>query len=168
MTIETLFPSGDNNGWPTGDWPNIDESIASADGLTLETSIDDDVVIIDLDNSVITDGNIVNTVIVKIRAKDTGAGGLNSLAVDVNVGGGGLGEIVGSVLNNGYATYTFINALWNLNHTAAQIDAMQLIIRANQTGSIVATNWIIDAIDVDINYTIRRRSFLVNIGKMMG
>ena len=47
MATELRFPSGDDGGWPTGDFLNIDEGIASADAATLETSIDDDVVVID-------------------------------------------------------------------------------------------------------------------------
>jgi len=153
MTIETLFPNGDDNGWPTGDWTDIDESIASADGNNLETSIDDDVVVIDLDDSAIVDGDTVNTVTVKIRAKDTGSGGKNQIEVDVDVGGGGLGAIKSASLSNSYATFTFTNALWDLDHTAAQMDAMQLIIRADQTGMGTAADWQIDAIDVEIDYT---------------
>jgi len=154
MTIENLFPNGDDNGWPTGDWTDIEESIASADGATMETNIDDDVVVIDLDDSAIVDGDTVNTVTIKIRAKDTGAGGKNQLDVDIDVGGGGLGSIKGGNMTNSFATYTFTNAAWDLDHTASQMDAMQLIIRADQTGMAESADWIIDAIDVDIDYTL--------------
>lgn len=154
MATETLVPSGDDNGWPTGNWDNIEETIASADGLTLETNIDDDVVRIDLTDSAITDGDTVNSVTVNIRAKDTGSGGKNSLAVDLVIGGTGQGEVVGGVMNNSYATYTFTDAVnWDVDWTAAQLDGMQLDVRADQTGKAETADWQIDAIDVIIDYT---------------
>ncbi len=39
MTIETLFPNGDDAGWPSGGFADIDESIAAADGLIYTTTI---------------------------------------------------------------------------------------------------------------------------------
>ena len=153
MATETRFPSGDDNGWPTGDWTNIDESIAAADAATLETNIDDDVVVIDIGDFAITDADTVTGVQIDIRAKDTGAGGKNSLSVNLDVGGGGLGAVTGANMTNTYATFTFTNALWDLDHSAAELDAMQLIIRANQTGMATAADWQIDAIDVIVTFT---------------
>jgi len=154
MAIETLFPNGDDGGWPTGNAGNIDEGIASADGATLETSIDDDVVIVDLDNTAIVDADTVNSVTVKIRAKDTGSGGKNSLIVDLLIGGVGQGAVTGGNMNNAYATYTFNDVTnWDVDWSAAQLNGMQLHITANQVGKGEAADWQIDAIDVDIDYT---------------
>jgi len=173
MTVETLFPNGDDGGWPTGGFANIDEGIASADGLTYETSIDNDVTVIDLDDSAIADADTVNSVTVKIRAKDTGSGGKNSLIVDLLIGGVGQGPITSGVLNNAYGTYTFVDAVnWDQDWTAAQLDGMQLEITANQTGKGEAADWQIDAIDVDIDYTAapsgRIMSSLVGGGGLAG
>ncbi len=153
MAVETLFPNGDDNGWPTGDWTDIDESIASADGAVMSTNTKNDVVIIDLDDSAITDADTVNTVTVKIRARSTGSGGRDSLGVDVSVGGAGLGEVDTDGLTGTFATYTLTNSLWDLDHTAAQMDAMQLTITSKQSGMAAAADWEIDAIDVDVDYT---------------
>jgi len=153
MATEVLYPNGDDNGWPTGDWTDIDESIASADGAVMSTSTEPDTVIIDLDDSAITDADTVNTVTVDIRARSTGSGGRDRLVVDVDVGGGGLGSVNGDNMTGSFATYTFTNAAWDLDHTAAQMDAMQLIITSSQSGMAASADWEIDAIDVTIDYT---------------
>ena len=47
MAVDTLLPSGDDGGWPTNGWADIDNTIASPSGVALETTVDNDVVIID-------------------------------------------------------------------------------------------------------------------------
>ena len=154
MAVETLFPSGDDNGWPTGDWTDIDEGIAAADAAILGATTDPDVVLIDLDDSAIADADTVNSVTVKIRAKDTGSGGKNFLDVDLFIGGVGQGVVRTAALGNSYATFTLTDAVnWDVDWTAAQLDGMQLQITSIQTGKAVSATWEIDAIDVDVDYT---------------
>ena len=154
MTVETLLPSGDDNGWPTNDWTDIDNTIATPSGTALETTVDDDVVLIDLTNSVIVDGDTVNSVTVKIRAKDTSVSLKDSLVVDLFIGGAGQGQITSDVLVSTYATYTLVDATnWDIDWTAAQLDGMQLEITANQIGKGESATWHIDEIEVDIDYT---------------
>ena len=154
MTIEFLYPSGDDNGWPTNDWTDIEESIASADGVALETGVDDDIVLIDLDNTALTDAHTINSVTVKILAKDTSPGTKNSLVVDLFIGGAGQGPVTSANLTASYGTVTLVDATnWDIDWTAAQLNGMQLQIRANQTGKGEEATWHIDAIDVEVDYT---------------
>lgn len=155
MPVFTRFPSGDDGGWPTGTWEDIDESIASADGAVLATSIDDDVVIIDVGDFDIDDADTVELLFLNVRARDTGAGGKNKIAIDIDVGGGGIFEVVPAAnLTNSFVTYTYNNALWDVDWTAAQMNNLQLIIRANQTGMATAADWEIDAIDIEALITL--------------
>ena len=154
MAIKVLYPNGDDNGWPTGDYLNIDESIASADGLTYATNVDNDTTVVDLDAAGLLDADTINSVTVKIRARDNGAGGNNNLEVDLLIGGVGQGAVLMGVnLTATFTTYTFTDAAWDIDWTSAQLDGMQLSIRSNQTGKGQGADWIIDAIDVDVDYT---------------
>jgi len=153
MATETLVPNGDDGGWPTGGFADIDEDFGSPDAATMETSIDDDVVVLDLSPSAIVDGDTVTGISIDIRAKDTGAGGKNQVEIDVDVGGGGLGSVKSGNLTNTFANYNFVNAAWDLDHSAAEMDAMQLIVKADQTGMGTAADWIIDTLRVIATFT---------------
>ena len=155
MTIETLLPSGDDDGWPTNAWTDIDNTIAIPSGVALETTVDNDVVLIDLTNSAIVDADTVNSVTVKIRAKDTSVSLKNDLIVDLFIGGAGQGTITSAALVSTYETRTLVDATnWDIDWTAAQLDGMQLEITANQIGKGEAATWHMDEIEVDIDYTL--------------
>ena len=153
MTVETLLPNG-VAGWPTGVVGNIDNTIASASGTFYETSIQDDVATIDLAATVIVDGDTVNSVTVKVHAMTTGAGGKDAITVDVLIGGTPqASQTMTGFLTGSSSTFTFTNALWNSDWTAAQIAGMQLTLTAVQTGKATAADWQVDEIEVDIDYT---------------
>lgn len=155
MPIFARFPSGDDGGWPTGTWEDIDESIASADGAVLSTNTGDDVVIIDVGDFDIDDADTVDLVFLNVRARDTGSGGKNKIAIDLDFGGGGILEVVpADNLTNSFVTYLYGDALWNVDWTAAQMNNLQLIIRAGQTGMPTAADWEIDAIDIEALITL--------------
>ncbi len=153
MTVDILYPNADDSGWEAGTWDDCNNTIASPSGTPLETSIDNDVVVIDLTSTVIVDSDTVNSVTVKIRAKDTGPGGKNTIEFDVDVGGGGLGTALTPNLTGTYANYDLTNILWDVDHTAAQLNAMQLLVRANQTGMGETADWQIDELEVHVDYT---------------
>jgi len=154
MTIETLVPNGDDGGWPTGSYLDVDEGIASVDGVFLETNTDPDVVILDLSASAIVDGDTVNSVTVKIHAKDGAGGGTNSIDVDLLIGGTGQGQVGTGTLTGTLTTYTLTeNTLWDLDWTAAELAGMQLEVTSAQSGKGYAATWSIDAIEVEIDYT---------------
>lgn len=155
MTIETLLPSGDNDGWPTNNWDDMDTTIATPSGVALETTIDNDVVLIDLTDSAITDADTVNSVTVKIRAKDTSVSTKDQLIVNLFIGGVGQGPITSSNLISTYTTVTLVDVTnWDIDWTATQLDGMQLEITANQTGKGESATWHMDEIEVDIDYTL--------------
>jgi hypothetical protein len=158
MTVETLLPASDDSGWVlnSATFDDINNTIAGASGTPYETDVDNDVTVIGLTDVVaaeLDDAATVNSVTVKIRAKDVSVSLKDSLIVDVDVGGGGLGTFNVSVITDTYVTYEYVNALWDLDHTLAQLNAMTLIIVANQTGKGETATWQIDEIEVDIDYT---------------
>ena len=154
MALDTLLPNGDDSGWPTGAFTDIDEGIASADAAVMSTTIDDDVLIVDLTATTITDADTVNSVTVKIHGRSTGSGGKDTFTVDFQIGGVDQGgpQVTGD-LTGSHATYTLTDAAWDSDWTAAQLNGATLKIQATQTGKATAATWEIDAIDVDVDYT---------------
>ena len=155
MSNDVLLPSGDDNGWPTNNWDDTNNTIAAASGTALETTTDNDVVVIDLTDTVVVDADTVNSVTVRIRCKDTSAGTKNSLIVDLFIGGAGQGPVTSAVLVSSYETRTYNDIInWDQDWTAAQLNGMQLEITANQTGKGESATWHIDEIEVDVDYTL--------------
>jgi hypothetical protein len=155
MALDTLLPNGDDSGWPTGAFTDIDEGIASADAAVMFTTIDDDVLIVDLTATTITDADTVNSVTVKIHGRSTGSGGKDTFTVDFQIGGVDQGgPQVTADLAGSHATYTLTDAAWDSDWTAAQLNGATLKIQATQTGKPTAATWEIDAIDVEVDYTV--------------
>lgn len=154
MTIETLLPNGDDSGWPTGSFLDIDEGIASADGSIMATTTTDDVLDVDLDDSAIADADTVNSVTIKIHGRTNGAG-TDMFMVDLLIGGVPQGvQQTGSNLGGSMATESFNDTGWNIDWTAAQLDGMQVRVTASQTAMPATVGHEIDAIDVDVDYTV--------------
>ncbi len=155
MAVDKLLPNGDDSGWPTGAFTDIDEGIASADAAVMSTTIDDDVLIVDLTATTITDADTVNSVTVKIHGRSTGSGGKVTFTVDFQIGcvdqGG---PQVTADLTGSHATYTLTDAAWDSDWTAAQLNGATLKIQATQTGKPTAATWEVDAIDVEVDYTV--------------
>ena len=173
MALDTLLPNGDDSGWPTGAFTDIDEGIASADAAVMSTTIDDDVLIVDLTATTITDADTVNSVTVKIHGRSTGSGGKDTFTVDFQIGGVDQGgPQVTADLTGSHATYTLTDAAWDSDWTAAQLNGATLKIQATQTGKPTAATWEIDAIDVDVDYTVppsgHRRAMVHHMKQMAG
>lgn len=154
MAIETLFPNGDDGGWPTGSSADIAEGIASADGSVLTTTIKNDVVDIDLDATAISDTDTVNSVTIKIRGRTNGTA-IDFFRVDLLIGGVVQGsQQIGADLTASFGTQTFADAAgWDSNWTAAQLNGMQVRVTAGQSGMPADAGHEIDAIDVDVDWT---------------
>lgn len=153
MAEETLLPNGDNSGWPTGSYLDIDEGIASADANVLSTTTDNDLVIVDLGDSAVVDGDTVTNVTIKIHGRSTGSGGKDSFVVDWLIGGTPQGTAVTTTaLTGSHATYTLNDIGWNGDWTASQMDGAQVRVKANQTGRGRAATWEVDAMDVVVTY----------------
>ena len=150
MATITLVPDSDDSGWEAGTFADIDNLIATPSGTFLETSVDDDVVVLTFTNqSTIVDADTVNTVTARFLARDTGAGGKNSLNANLSA----LGAATTAVLVNTDTTVTLSPAAWNIDHTAAAIDAFTLTVRANQVGKGTAADWRINECELVIDYT---------------
>ena len=173
MALDTLLPNGDDSGWPTGAFADIDEGIASADAAVMSTTIDDNVLIVDLTTTTITDADTVNSVTVKVHGRSTGSGGKDTFTVDFQIGGVDQGgPQVTADLTGSHATYTLTDAAWDSDWTAAQLNGATLKIQATQTGKPTAATWEIDAIDVDVDYTVppsgHRRAMVHHMKQMAG
>ena len=48
MATQVNHINGWDSGWPTGSLANIDEAVAGADGFSISTTIDTDVVVLDI------------------------------------------------------------------------------------------------------------------------
>ena len=155
MANEKLNISGWNAGWPQGLLSNIDEAVADADGQTISTSQGGDTVLLDFDNvAVIVDADTVNSVSVTIRASfddllDLGAtGGLNvSLFIDSLLKGTEATGNLSSTMSNKGLT----NVGWDVDWTAAQLDSLQILVTT--TGGEDAPIWLLDCIDVNVDYS---------------
>lgn len=156
MATDTLYPNGDDGGWPTGSYLDIDESTGSPDAAVLSTTVDDDIVIIDLDATAVSDADTVTSVDIVIRGRSTGASGKDTFTVDLLIGGTPQGTTyVTPALSGSHANYTATGTTqtWTTDWTQTQLNGMQVQVQATQTGKGTAATWEVDAIDVVVNYT---------------
>lgn len=167
MAEDRLFPNGWDSGWPTGAVANIDEGIASADGLNISTNVDDDSVLLDLTATAVVDADTVTAVDIVVRAKYTG-GGDNSIGVEWLVGGSVQGSEQSASLTTSYQNLNISDANWDADWTATQLNGSQIRLYARQTGKPTAYSVEVDAIDLVITYTLaptgRIMSSLVSAG----
>jgi len=153
MAQDKLNISGWDSGWPTGFVTNVDESIAGADGSSVSTTIEGDVVVFDLDASNITDVDVVTNVAITIRARLWPKFQDGSFIVELLIGGASQGAEgsppnLGSIFQNG--VYGYVG--WNVDWTAAQLDGMQVrVTTVEDLGTV--EEWFIDCMDVDVTYT---------------
>lgn len=147
MALDVFSPNGDDGGWPSGDFNDVIDS----GGGFMSTTVDNDVVVFDTESlsgpgGRITDRDICRSVTLFARARDLGVGGNNRLAIDIDVGGGGLGETLASDdLTTSFLIYVFVNVLWdNIDYTETQLGNLQMIVRANQSGMPTSATWELD------------------------
>ena len=150
---ETLVPNGDDSGWPSGTYADIDEGVPGDEVASMSTTIDDDLLILDLSASEVVDGDTVTDITINISALTTGSSGKDTLVVDLLIGGTGLGIFTTGNLTGSYATYACTNVLWNVDRTASEMAGAQVSIKANQIGKVTAATWDIDSVDVVVTFT---------------
>lgn len=151
MATEKLLPNA-KTGW-TGPVTNIDEGVASADGLicsvTNTTSMR-----VDFFPSAVADGDTVTAVRPKVRARSTTVGGTDNINVDLYIGGVKKGTTQTTALTASFVDLSFNNAGWDVDWTAAEMDGIQLDIFINHTGEAQPIASEVDAIDLDITFTL--------------
>lgn len=155
MATETLRPNGDNAGWSTGGWADVDEGMPGDDDTTKVTeTARNTAMLFDLTASAITDADTVNSVTVEMRARCDLASGDSDIAVQIYIGGVAQGAQVQLGVTSSWASYTGLNdAGWNSDWTAAQLAGMQVEIDTTQGGMPTTDLWEVSAIDVIIDYT---------------
>jgi hypothetical protein len=155
MASDKLLPNGDDSGWPTGTFADIDEGIASADGSVMSTTVDDDVLLLDLTATAVADADTVTQVDIVVRAREgAGSAGNNRVGAILVIGGVEQGTEQSSAnMTTTFANYTFNVAGWNSDWTQAQLNGAQVRIWARQVGKAESATWEVDAVDVDITYT---------------
>jgi hypothetical protein len=174
MATDTLVPNGDDGGWPTGAFGDIDETIASADGAIMSTTVDDDVVLLDLTSTVVADADTVTNVDIVTRAREgAGSAGNNRIGVVLVIGGVEQGaEQQTANMTTSFANVTHNVAAWNSDWTAAQLNGAQVRMWARQTGKAESATWEVDTVDVVITYTPsstgRIMSSIVGAGGLVG
>ena len=154
MATEKLNISGWDSGWPTGFVTNVDEPIASADGQTVSTTIENDTVVFDLDNVTdIADIDTVTAVEITVRGSVASALVDSKFSVELLIGGVSQGaDPFVTNLSSSMSNQTYTAVGWNSDWTQAELNGAQVKVTAQQTTPGSQT-WYIDCIDVDITYT---------------
>ena len=156
MATEKLNINAWDSGWPEGFLTNVDEAVAVADGQTISTTIASDVVVLGLDATAVIDLDTVTDVGITVRCKADGVVvDTASLLVELLIGG----VAQGAAQSTGSLSGTFSNVVlslanWDSDWTQAQLNGMQVQVTTARTGTTDAPTWHIDAIDVDITYTV--------------
>jgi len=151
---ETLVPNGDDSGWPTGTFEDINETIASADGNVMSATTDPDVLVLDLTASEVVDGDTVTNITINTRARVLGAGGKDDLIFDLLIGGVAQGTAVTHTsVGTSYSTLVSNDIGWNVDRTAAEMAGAQVRITTAQRGKGVAATYEVDAVDVVVTFT---------------
>ncbi len=154
MAIETLVPNGDDAGWASGGWDDINEGVPGDDDTTKVTeTAKTQTIIFDLVNSALEDGDTINSVTIDARLRCDLASADSVFRFDLLIGGTPQG-LTDQVPTSSWATYTGItNAAWDVDWTAAQLDGMQVSVISRQTGMPTTDLWEITALDIVIDYT---------------
>jgi len=164
MAEERLLPNGDDAGWTSGGWADVDEGIASTDddttkvvsGTTATPVAEGATLNLDF-ASVVTvgDSDTVTRVAFDIRATtDDNSGGKTDLSVQLIIGGTAQGAPVTVGLTSSWATSSDVNDIgWNSDWTAAQLNGAQVRLITAQTGMQTDDVWEVSTVDMVITYT---------------
>ena len=153
MAIETLLPNADDSGWPSGTFEDINNGIATPSGTPMTTTVTDDVLLISFaDAVIIKDGDIVNSVTVKILGRTNGSGNDMHL-VDLLISSVGQGSVTGASLGGTDALEDFTNAAWDADHSVADINSFQVQVTANQQGMPATVGHEIEEMAIEIDFT---------------
>ena len=152
---ETLVPNGDDGGWPTGTYANLDEGVPGDEVAIMSTTTSPDVLILDLSASEVVDGDTVTNITINMWARVTGTGGKDDLTVDLLIGGVAQGVgVTHTSVGSTYSTLVSNDATaWNADRTAAEMDGAQVQISTAQRGKPVAATYEVDAVDVVVTFT---------------
>lgn len=147
LTTQLQVTSWDS-GWPSGFAGNVDEPSASADGQTVSTTINNDVVVFSLDDVtgtiiVLDDVLSVNMV---LRAWHDGT--TAELLVELLIDGSSVGSTT-QALSTTAANYQLVVAAWDGDWSIAQLNGMQVRVTTTTLSGGAAY---IDTIDVVVEY----------------
>ncbi len=155
MAGELLVPNGDDSGWTSGAFGDIDEEIANVDGALMLTTVNPDVVILDLSASAVVDADTVTEITIDLWARVVGIGGKDDIVVDLLIGGVAQGAgvthtSVGGTLGLLSATLTE----WDVDRSASDMAGMQVQLSSVQRGKGEDATYEVDAVDVNVTYTL--------------
>ncbi len=160
MAEDRLFPNGDDGGWNTGGFGDIDETLALfsdsdfiADGTPGTPVAEGGVVVLDLTSTIVVDADTVTRIDVIFRARDGNASALNSISVDLLIGGVPQGSAVSQNTDASFTEYTANDTGWNVDRSASDLNGMQIRLTTTQTGMPTDDNWDVSVMDVVITYT---------------
>lgn len=156
MAEEILLPNGDDAGWTTGGFADIDELVSSPNDTDfIQTAIDGEgeVIDIDLDNTALTDGDTITNVTVNIRGHINTVGGVGRVRVNLLIGGviQGGNQITCNI--EAITNYAANTLEWNVDWTAAQLNGMQIRLTTVQSAMPTNVQHRVTALDVVITYT---------------
>ena len=153
MAQEILYPNGDDSGWATGAYTDIDEgtdSPSDADMISTAADGEGEVMVLDLDDSALGDGDTITSVDIVVRNRESLPVG--NIAVRLLIGGADQGS-AGTTSSSNFHTDQLNVAGWNVDWTAAQLNGAQVSLTAAQIGMPSAEQFDVSALQVEVNYT---------------
>ena len=152
MAQVTIFADGiaSQTGWATGAITDVDEGISAADGSLMSTDSDGEgeIITYDFASPGLVDADTITRMDVIIRHGTGGASTDSVLSCNIDSLGNASTPNRTSLTND-----TLNNVGWNVDRTAAQLDAMTVLVTAVQSGMPTNEQWDIDAIEILITYT---------------
>lgn len=163
MAIERLLPNGDDAGWTSGGWADVDEGIASTDddttkvvsGTTATPVAEGSTLNLDFAATALSDSDTITRVAFDIRATtDDVSSGKTDLTVQLIIGGAAQGAAVNLDLTSGWATFSDVNDIgWNSDWTEAQLNGAQVRLITAQAGMATDDVWEVSTVDMVVTYT---------------
>jgi hypothetical protein len=154
MAIETLPPSagGSFSNW-TGAFSDIDEGTASPDTADIiAATAKNGTALLNIADSAVGDGDTVTGVDIVLHQQTRGAGN-DSIEAALVIAGVEQGSNVSRTLPSSWETFTYNDAGWNSDWSAAQLDGLQVRLYARQSGMPSTVGHEVAALDVVITYT---------------
>lgn len=162
MANEILHPNGDSTPlqWTTtgsNHWDEINDPVASANDSTYITAAGfghNDTDRFDLDDSALTDEDVITQVAIKVRYRSMNDLLTLSLELQLWIGGSNQGtETIVLTNDSAWHNVTLNNTGWNADWTAAELDGAQVDINTTKEGLPSTIDIDVSAIEIDINYT---------------
>jgi hypothetical protein len=147
MAFERLLPNVDDGGWVTGTFDDINQGVNQpTDGNVMATVVKGDAVVLGFTASAVVDADVVTQVGFRVRARTTGSG-TDTLGIAY------LGtEVATDQLTSTFTDYFLTSGSWNVDRTAAQMDATQIIMWARQQGMPTAVGHEIAELEMLVTY----------------